>query len=491
MSTKQNKLLQDTTIMPSEPPDSALCALTATEMLVNFRNKNLSPVDVCKAVFDQIRSRDKKINAFCALNEDQAFESARASEARWQKGQPMGALDGVPIAIKDLILTKGMPTLRGSLSVDREQPWDVDAPVTLRLREAGAVIVGKTTSPEFGWRATTDSALTGVTRNPVNTDLTPGGSSGGSAAAVAANMVPLAVGTDGGGSIRIPAAFTGTVGIKAHYGRVPAFPISPMGNVAHLGPHARTVADASLLLRVMALPDSRDWTALPAAPKGWLKFEAAQRGMQGLRIAYSPNLGYIDYVAPEIAQSIDAAARLCESLGAIVEQPSLTIPNSHEAFCVHWFSHARNFAVKLSSKQFERMDPGLQAMVNYAEKYSLSDYVDAQALRTDLALKMAKLFENYDVLLTPATAVLPFEAGLINPVHDKAKEFLPDDWTWWTPFSFPFNLTQQPALVQNCAWVDASHSPGCQLPVGLQWVSANHREDIIVAAAAAFEAAAR
>jgi aspartyl-tRNA(Asn)/glutamyl-tRNA(Gln) amidotransferase subunit A len=423
------------------------------------------------------------------LNEDAAFASARASEARWFKGEPMGALDGVPVAIKDLILTKGLPTLRGSETVDASQPWEVDAPVTQRLQEAGAVMIGKTTTPEFGWRATTDSILTGITRNPVNPALTPGGSSGGSAAAVAAQMVPIAVGTDGGGSIRIPAAFTGTVGIKAHYGRVPAFPISPMGNVAHLGPHARTVADASLLLRVMALPDSRDWTSLPPPPKGWLKLEAAQRGMHGLRIAYSPNLGYVNYVAPEISREVGFAAHTCEGLGAVVEQPDLMIPDSHDAFCIHWFSSVKHFTRQLSSKQFDRLDIGLQAMASYAEKYSLSDFLDAQAVRAELASRMANVFERYDVVLTPATAVLPFETGLVNPVHEKAKEFLPDDWTWWTPFSFPFNLTQQPAMVQNCAWVDALHSPGKQLPVGLQWVAANHREDIMVAAAAAFEAA--
>jgi aspartyl-tRNA(Asn)/glutamyl-tRNA(Gln) amidotransferase subunit A len=474
---------------PNLLPKSTLCELTATEMLVHFRNRNLSPVDVCKAAFEQIKSKDKVLNAFCILNEDAAFASARASEARWFKGEPMGALDGVPVAIKDLILTKGLPTLRGSETVDASQPWEVDAPVTERLYEAGAVMIGKTTTPEFGWRASTDSTLTGITRNPVNPALTPGGSSGGSAAAVAAQMVPIAVGTDGGGSIRIPAAFTGTVGIKAHYGRVPAFPISPMGNVAHLGPHARTVADASLLLRVMALPDSRDWTSMPPPPRGWLKFEAAQRGMHGLRIAYSPNLGYVNYVAPEISREIGFAAHTCEGLGAIVEQPDLMLPDSHDAFCIHWFSCAKHFTRQLSAKQFDRLDIGLQAMAGYAERYSLGDYLDAQAVRAELASKMAKVFERYDVVLTPATAVLPFEAGLVNPVHEKAKEFLPDDWTWWTPFSFPFNLTQQPAMVQNCAWVDAAHSPGKQLPVGLQWVAANHREDIMVAAAAAFEAA--
>jgi aspartyl-tRNA(Asn)/glutamyl-tRNA(Gln) amidotransferase subunit A len=466
-----------------------LTKLSATELLANFRNKNISPVDVAKAAFHQLDKLNPQINAFCAVNRDEAMATARSSENRWFRNEPRGALDGVPVAIKDLILTKGMPTLRGSVTVDEAQPWDVDAPATQRLREAGAVIMGKTTTPEFGWRATTDSELCGVTRNPINLALTPGGSSGGSAAAVAANIVPIAVGTDGGGSIRIPAAFTGTVGIKAHYGRVPAFPISPMGSVAHLGPHARTVADAALLLRVLSLPDTRDWTALPAPQKGWLKYDPAQRGMQGLRIALSMDLGYVDYVAPEIKYALLAAAKLCESLGAKVDQPQFVLPNSHDAFCTHWFSSARNLLQPMTDKQFERLDPGLQDMVRFAERYALSDYLAAQTVRAELAAKMATLFTNYDVLLTPATAVLPFEAGLVNPVHPKSLESLPDDWTWWTPFSYPFNLTQQPALVQNCAWVDVDYSPMAKLPVGLQWVAPPHREDIAVAAAAAFEAA--
>jgi aspartyl-tRNA(Asn)/glutamyl-tRNA(Gln) amidotransferase subunit A len=466
-----------------------LLKLSATELLANYRNKNISPVDVAKAAFNQLDKVNPQINAFCALNRDDAMATARASESRWFGNEPRGALDGVPVAIKDLILTKGMATLRGSLTVDSAQAWDVDAPATQRLREAGAVILGKTTTPEFGWRATTDSELCGVTRNPINLALTPGGSSGGSAAAVAANIVPIAVGTDGGGSIRIPAAFTGTVGIKAQYGRVPAFPISPMGNVAHIGPHARNVADAALLLRVLSLPDSRDGTSLPAPQKGWLKYDPAQRGMQGLRIALSLDLGHVDFVAPEIKQAVLDAAKLCESLGAKVDQPQFSLPKSQDAFCTHWFSSARHFLQGLTVKQFERLDPGLQEMVRFAERYSLSDFLDVQAKRAELAAKMAAVFENYDILLTPATAVLPFEAGVVNPSHPKSLECLPDDWTWWTPFSYPFNLTQQPALVQNCAWVEADYSPTAKLPVGLQWVAPPHREDIAVAAAAAFEAA--
>jgi aspartyl-tRNA(Asn)/glutamyl-tRNA(Gln) amidotransferase subunit A len=466
-----------------------LTDLSATEMVANFRNQNLSPVEVAKAALAHIDKRNAQVNAFCTLDRDGAMSAARASEARWQKGLPAGPLDGVPVAIKDLILTKGMPTLRGSMSVDKDQAWTVDAPATARLREAGAVIVGKTCTPEFGWRATTDSELQGITRNPIDLALTPGGSSGGSAAAVADHMVPLAVGTDGGGSIRIPAAFTGTVGIKPQYGRVPAFPLSPMGNVAHLGPHSRNVADAALMLRVLAKPDARDWTAANAPSKGWLKLESAQRGMEGLRIAFSTDLGHVDYVDPLIKHSLKVAAELCVSLGAVVEQPVLDFPNTHDAFCIHWFSSQRHFLQQLTVKQFERLDPGLQEMVRYAERYSISDYLDAQAQRASLAAKVSKLYETYDVLLTPATAVLPFEAGAINPVHPVASAYLPDDWTWWTPFSFPFNLTQQPAMVQNCAWVQAPHAGIAKLPVGLQWVSANYREDILVATAAAFEAA--
>ena len=465
---------------------NSLNKCSAIELMELYQSGDASPVEATKACLEQIADLDREINAFCVLNEEAALASAKASELRWMRNKPQGLLDGVPVAIKDLIVTKGLPTLRGSKTIDPKQQWLIDAPATQRILEAGGVFIGKTTTPEFGWRATTDSALQGITRNPVDLSLTPGGSSGGSAAAVAANMVPLAVGTDGGGSIRIPAAFTGTVGIKPHYGRVPAYPISPMGNVAHLGPHARTVADAALLLNVLSGPDARDWTALPPCQTDWLRNEAKNRSLKGLRIAYSPRLGYVDYVDPVIAKTLDQVARRCAAAGAIVEQPELGIADSHDAFCVHWFSSARQFLQKLTVQQFSQVDPGLQAMVNHAERYQLSDFLDAQAERTQLALQMATVFKSYDVLLTPATALLPFEAGLIVPEHPKAKSYLPDDWTWWAPFSFPFNLTQQPAVVQPAFARNSSVSQG--LPVGIQWVAANHREDMVVAVAAAYEA---
>src|SRR5437867_9751389 len=217
-----------------------LCSLTATEMLDAFRRHELSPVDVTRAVLERIERLNPVLNAFNLVS-DRAISNAEESEARWLRGEPRGLLDGVPVSIKDIILTKGWPTLRGSKTVDPKGPWNDDAPATARLREHGAVLLGKTTTPEFGWKGVTDSPLTGITRNPWNPAKTPGGSSGGAAAAVASGMGALHIGTDGGGSIRIPASFSGIFGFKASFGRVPVWPPSPFASVSHLGPMTRTV----------------------------------------------------------------------------------------------------------------------------------------------------------------------------------------------------------------------------------------------------------
>ena len=242
---------------------SDLALLSAVELLDGYRRKTLSPVDATRACLAQIERHNAAQNAFVHVADEASLAQARASEDRWRRDAPAGALDGVPVTIKDLILTRGWPTLRGSKTVDPKGPWNDDAPVVARVREHGAVLLGKTTTPEFGWKGVTDSPLTGITRNPWNKAKTPGGSSGGAAAAVASGMGPLAVGTDGGGSIRIPCSFTGLFGIKGSFGRVPAWPLSPFGTVAHVGPMTRSVADAALMLNVLSLPDARDWHALP------------------------------------------------------------------------------------------------------------------------------------------------------------------------------------------------------------------------------------
>ena len=266
--------------------DQDVVYTSAVSLLDRYRKRELSPVEVTRLLLDRLDALQPKINAFCIVDHDGALATARESERRWLSGKAVGKLDGVPVTIKDLILMRGFPTLRGSRLVDPDQDWSEDAPATARLREAGAVILGKTTTPEFGWKALGDSPLTGITRNPWNLARTPGGSSAGAAAACAAGIGPLHVGSDGAGSIRIPAAFTGIFGLKPSFGRVPAYPLSAMGLLAHLGPMARTVADAALMLTLLSAPDHRDSYALPPEERDWR--DGLEGGVRGWRIAYSP-----------------------------------------------------------------------------------------------------------------------------------------------------------------------------------------------------------
>src|SRR6201987_3992750 len=295
--------------------DQDVAYASAVSLLELYRRRALSPVEVTRLLLDRLDALQPKINAFCIVDHDGALAAARESERRWLSGKAVGTLDGVPVTIKDLVLMRGFPTLRGSRLVDPHQDWSEDAPATARLREAGAVILGKTTTPEFGWKAVGDSPLTGITRNPWDLACTPGGSSAGAAAACAAGIGPLHLGTDGAGSIRIPAAFTGIFGFKPSFGRVPAYPLSAMGLLAHIGPMARTVRDAALMLNVLSRPDHRDPYALPPDDRDYL--EGLEDGVRGWRIAYSPTLGYAT-VDPEIAAAVAGVARQFEVLGAIV-----------------------------------------------------------------------------------------------------------------------------------------------------------------------------
>lgn len=452
-----------------------LCYLPAADQAEAFRSGKLSPVEVTQALLQRIAAVNPKLNAYNLVDEAAALKDARASEVRWKAGKPLSPIDGVAASIKDIILTRGWPTLRGSKTVDPDQDWNEDAPVTARLREAGCVIVGKTTSPEMGWKGVTDSPLTGITRNPWNTDLTPGGSSGGASAQVAAGLGALAVGTDGGGSIRIPAGFTGIVGLKPNFGRVPAAPLSPFGTVAHLGPMTRTVRDAALMLNEMVKPDARDWFSLPYDGRDYTANLAA--GVKGLKIAYSPTLGFAR-VDPEIAAAVDVAAKQFAALGASVEQVDPGFADPIEMFHIHWFLGAHNATMALSKEKFAQLDPGLQKTAEAGAQITMKEYLQAQTERSKLGVLMKRFHETYDLLLTPALAVLPFTAGRLAP------EGMGDAyWTEWTPFTYPFNLTQQPGLTVPCGFSKSG------LPISLQLVGPMHREDLLLRAGAAYEAA--
>jgi aspartyl-tRNA(Asn)/glutamyl-tRNA(Gln) amidotransferase subunit A len=305
-------------------PDN-IAFLPATRLLACYRTKQLSPVDVIEETLRRLERYEAATNAFVLFDPETALTMARAAEARWQKGEPQGLLDGVPVALKDTVLTKGWPRLLGSRTVDPNQSWDEDSPVTARLRGEGAVFFGKTTTPEFGWKPVTDSPLSGITRNPWDLERTPGGSSGGSAAAVLAGMCPLAVGTDAGGSIRIPAAFCGIVGLKPTFGRVAVYPPSVFGDVAHVGPMARTVEDAALMLDAMKGPDSRDWGSLPDDGVAYRE-GVSQGSLRGKRVALSMTLGLAE-PTDAVRAAVERAARAFAELGAVID-PADPFPQS-------------------------------------------------------------------------------------------------------------------------------------------------------------------
>ncbi len=457
---------------PLTPTQLTNC--TATELLALYRSKAASPVEATQAVLARIAQINPQLKAFCLVDEAAALQAARASEVRWQQGAPIGPLDGVPTAIKDLILTRGWPTRRGSHTVNPDQPWDVDAPATARLREAGAVLLGKTTTPEFGCKGETNSPLTGISRNPWNLSRTPGGSSGGAAAAVAAGLGPLGVGTDGAGSVRIPAAFCGNFGLKPSFGRVPAYPLSPFGSVAHLGPHTMGVADAALMLNVLSQPDARDWTALPFDARDYRV--GLDDGVRGLRIAYSPTLGYANNVHPEVAAAVDRAVRDLEALGAVVEAVDPGFSDPLEICTGLWFLGALTVWNGLTPAQQAVADPDFRAEAALGAKLSAYEVQQLHLQRGALGSHLRQFMQRFDLIATPTVAVPAFAA---RPAGHTPID--PATLLGWTPFSYPFNLSQQPAATIPCGLTTDG------LPIGLQLVGPMFGDALVLRACRAYE----
>jgi len=447
--------------------------MSACELLAGYARRELSPVEVTRAVLARIAADNDKVNAFCLVDEAAALQAASESEARWQAGRPVGLCDGVPATVKELLLARGWPTLRCSRAVEREQAWTEDAPSVALLRAHGAVLLGKTASPEFGWKGVTDSPLFGITRNPWDLSRTPGGSSGGAAVAAALGMGALHLGTDGGGSIRIPAAFTGIFGLKPSFGRVPVYPPSAFGTTSHVGPMTRTVEDAALMLTVLSGPDARDWLALP---RDQLDYRTGLHdGVAGLRVAYSPTLGYAK-VDSEMASLIHGAVRRFEELGAHVELVERVIDDPVEIFRKHWYAGAALAVSSIPLSKRAHMDPGLVEIVEAGERLDHMDYMHAVAARGQLGLRMNLFHEHYDLLITPAMPIVPFSATAQVP--DAARQA---NWIDWTPFTYPFNLTHQPAATIPCGLTRRG------LPVAMQIVAAVYQDTLVLRAARAFE----
>jgi aspartyl-tRNA(Asn)/glutamyl-tRNA(Gln) amidotransferase subunit A len=462
-------------VSTNAPSDPAL--LSATELIGHYRAKRLSPVEAVQATLARIERFNGAVNAYCHLDREGALAAAKLSEQRWKAGAPKGLTDGVPLGVKDNIAVAGMPTRFGSkLTSTNAQTFD--APAVARLKEHGAVVLGKTAMPEYGWKATSDSPLTGFTRNPWDTRMTTGGSSAGAVASAVLGMGALQLGTDGGGSIRIPAAFTGCFGLKPTRARVPAFPTSPLGTIAHHGPLTRTVADAALAMSVVSAPDTRD-------VYGWISpapdfSSGLEDGVRGLRVAYSPKLGFARRVHPEIESAVAAAAKTLESLGARVEEADPDIGEDPiGTWNTFWWPSMLYQLQAFGDHARDLADPALLAAAAKSEAVPVFDIIRAQLHRAHLHNVMAKFHETYDLLLTPALPLPAFEVGDLVPRSG--------DWgtAWcdWAPFSYAFNLTTQPAASVPCGLTNAG------LPMGLQIIGAVGADDLVLRASRAIETA--
>ena len=455
--------------------DETLAFTTATKLAELIRTKQISPVEVMEATLRRIAALDGRVNAFANLGADRAMAQAKQAEAALMGRGPIGRLHGLPATIKDLAITKELPTQFGTLMLKDNQPTE-DTPFVTRLQDAGAIVIGKTTTSEYGWKGVSESPLTGITHNPWKHGYNAGASSAGAGAAAAAGFGHLHQGSDGAGSIRMPSHFCGVFGLKPSFGRVPAYPVSTGDYTSHSGPMSRSVADAALMLEVMAGPHPLDHTTLEAGPADYTGRLA--EGVKGKRIAYSPDLGFAR-VDPDVAALVKAAVARFTELGAIVEEvPTPWAKDGPDIVRFFWPAHMARLAPKL--KQWaNQMDPGLVACIEAGADVSVVDYLLWRERKMAYVSAINHWFEDWDFLLTPAVSVAAFPADLLMPAH-----WPPHAWDWvsWAEFSYPFNMSWNPAASVPCGFTAEG------LPVGLQVVGRRFDDLGVLQAAAAFEA---
>lgn len=465
---------------------SRLCDLTAVEIASLVKSRKLSAVEVTEARLARMDALESKLHAFCTPTPDLARETARRIDSDIIAGGDIGPLAGVPIGVKDLICTAGVRTASGSYAYKDFVP-DEDDMVVERLKAAGCVILGKTNVPEFGYSGVGHNPVFETTRNPWNLERTPGGSSAGSGAAVASGMCPFALGSDGGGSIRIPSAHSGVYGLKASMGRVPLYPgtkderyppgVSSWESLEHIGPMSRTVNDAALMMSVIAGPDPRDRFSLPAAPFDWRK--TTEGDLKGLKIAFSIDWGYAA-VDPEVREIVTNAAKVFETdLGCVVEEAH---PGWNDPFNAFWGLVAAETDLRGMRKMVEqygdRMSPHLVAFLT--RPWTAEELTDAVVTRKAVNNKMWRFMQNYDLLLTPTLAVPPFALDVQGPEKIDGRMV---STTQWLAFTFPLNMTGQPA-----ASIPAGFTAD-GLPIGLQIIGRHLDDALVLKASACFEKA--
>ena len=457
--------------------DNELCWMPALELAAKIKQREVSPVDATEAVLAQIERLNPQLNAYVTLTADAARESARAAEeALGDSDAELGALHGVPISVKDMIWTKGVRTTFGSKLREDFVPPE-DAPAVERAKAAGAILIGKTNTPDHGWRGGTHNPLFGATRSPWNPELTPGGSSGGASASLAAGMAPLAIGSDAGGSVRIPAAFAGVVGFKPTFGRVSTHPQSPAWSLAHVGPMSRTVADAALLLGVISGPDDRDPHCLPADDVDYLA--ALEGDLSGLRVAWSGTFGYAT-VDDEVLDPCEKAAMRFEEFGCTVEATDLDWPDPRPAWRATWMGGAATRFASVIEEQPDALDPELVEALGGIKDWGPTTYADAWFERLAFVDHASKFFDRYDLLLSPTTACAAFEVETNAPVELGGES---GSHLNWNSFGPPFNMTGQPAISVPCGFTEDGR------PIGLQIAGHRFEEATVLRAAARFEEA--
>lgn len=447
--------------------------MTALELRRLVATRAVSPVELTARALSLAESSQATLNAFCHLMPDEARAAARRSEEAVMRGGVLGLLHGLPVSVKDLIAVAGAPYASGSRAMAGNIAA-ADAPSVERLRAAGAIIIGKTTTSEFGAKPVGDSPLTGITRHPWNLEKTPGGSSAGAAASVAAGITPFAVGTDGGGSLRIPASLTGLVGLKAQFGRVPVWPTSATPTLAHVGSLARNVVDAALLTTAMSGHDPRDPFAV-AGPVPDL-FGAAQASVAGLRVAWSATLGYAR-PDPEVAAIARTAALALADQGAVVEEIDTVFETDPaDLWTAEFYAGIGTRLRGILETRRDLLDPAVADVLDAALAQEMRGYYETVFARYALRDRMVRFFADHDVLLSPTLPISSLEAGRNIP------EGLGDrSLVSWAFYTYPFNLTGQPAA-SVCAGLAADG-----MPVGLQIVGRTLGEADVVRTAAAIE----
>ena len=449
--------------------------MTAHELVSAFVSRDLSPVEVLRETLRRVEELNERFGVFITLTPEVALEQAKSSERRYAVGAPASGVDGLPLTLKDLVATRGIRTTYGSL-IWRDHVPDADAPIVERLASAGTVLLGKTNTPEKAWKAGSGNRLIGPTRNPFDRDLTAGGSSGGAAAAAALGLGVLHQGSDGAGSIRIPASFCGVFGFKPSASLIPQAPPSAAGDISQLGPITRTVRDAALFLDVTAGLDARDRWSYDTSNN---YLGSCDGGVRGLRMAWSPDLGHA-WVEPEVLRLVTAAVRVFEELGANVDTAHPAVPDPWDIVDTIWATAHAGMHVDDFEQLRPLMDPGRVRVIERGRTIRGDVVVAMQLKRNQYFESWRRFTEDYDVLLTPTLPITAFEAGADSPRRINGRQ---PAYLEWTPFTYPFNLTGFPAATVPVGRTSAG------MPVGLQIVGGFRDDATVLRVAAAFEEA--